>query len=176
MEKTQSDLLFNGKSFSDTHFVATIASYCTSLSTKRDGQSEIESIPCLVLLSASPIGKTNLYGGEDWDRDDEATSFKEETHISYFKELLTCYGQEFDKWWTSLIGDNISVNLKVARISSNFYRMYKPLIEYLSELYFCSTQRHKWYNWILSLHHETRIAFEECIFTSENNVLAPCAS
>ncbi len=50
------------------------------------------------------------------DVPDETTCFTAETHVHFFRETFHVFGLEFQSWCKCLIGDNASVNLRIAQL------------------------------------------------------------
>lgn len=118
MEGSRGALMYDGWSCADTHYIAAVASYNTSVPTRVDGKSEYTTIPRLVLLALSPLGKVpnDEEGDEHSNEYDEATSFNADTHYEFFKTTFPYYGLDFDAWCVCLISDNTATNVKISRL------------------------------------------------------------
>ena len=55
--------------------------------------------------------------GEDEDNDCEATSFNAEAYVQFINETFAVYDCEFSTWCVALIGDNVSTNIKVSKMT-----------------------------------------------------------
>ena len=54
---------------------------------------------------------------EDEDNDCEAMSFNAESYVQFINETFAAYDCDFSTWCVELIGDNVSTNIKVSKMT-----------------------------------------------------------
>eukprot|EP00171_Calliarthron_tuberculosum_P022474 IDg22474t1 len=91
--------------------------FANPMSTRIGDSSAQEMVNRLVLLAVAPLMPLAISGAESDDDDCEATSFTAECHLKFFNDTLAVFGTTVADWCVCFIGDNASVNLKLARIS-----------------------------------------------------------
>ncbi len=94
VQHTQGALLFDGWSCNDTHFVAVMISYCSTVHIREGDNINSNSEPRLALLALSPMAKVTANTNQT--NEGEATTFNSETHIHFFKEVFHFYGLDFE--------------------------------------------------------------------------------
>ena len=94
-----------------------LASYCVGSEIRKDFNSVTDTRSRVTLLAVSPL--SGVCNGQQTNDTcmDKATYFDADAHINFFADTLDVYNLEFEKWCVRLIGDNATVNLKIARLS-----------------------------------------------------------
>ncbi len=73
------------------------------------------SHPRLALLAILPISQR--IGSDESQCSSESTRFNAESYIQFLNETFDVYSSSFEEWCLTLIGDNVSSNLRVPRMT-----------------------------------------------------------
>jgi hypothetical protein len=110
-------IVHNGWTCNGTHYVGLFAVYCRPIKVKNKTSFNAESKLELTLLASSPmanIEQEDSFSNLDEDNA-EATKFNAETHVQFFKDMLSLYKLSINSWVVCSIADNCSTTKKIAQ-------------------------------------------------------------
>jgi hypothetical protein len=108
-------IVHNGWTCNGTHYIGLFAAYCRPIKVKNKTSFNTESKLELTLLACSPMDNIEQeYGFPNLDEDiAETTKFNAETHVHFFKDMLSLYKLSIKSWVVCSIADNSSTNKKI---------------------------------------------------------------
>ncbi len=93
LTRTRGAVLYDGWICNSVHYVALIASCCTTATVRQNASYVTSSTPRLILSVFSPIG---CVGEDDNGERPETTAFNEEAHLSFMGDIFPFCGQDVD--------------------------------------------------------------------------------
>lgn len=93
-----------------------IVSYCEEVTAFIEGESKKEIVTRLALIAASPMANAS----DDEDDGKSAAELAEKiwfnaaTHLEFFRQNFTFFGQDLDKWCVCVFCENYNRNRKIA--------------------------------------------------------------
>ncbi len=113
--QTKGAVIYDSWTINSPHFTAIVASYFLPVPAVENCVSISVSHPRLALPAILPISQR--IGSDESQCSFESTRFNAESYIQFLNETFDVYSSSFEEYCLALIGDNVSSNLRVSRMT-----------------------------------------------------------